>query len=72
MTQDQSKPTLEKMWKFIGDILAPLGKMPDKASMDYNQVLELYSSLATADMMFRELVQIAIFKKETTGIKNAS
>lgn len=72
MIQGQSKSTLEEMWKFIEDILVPLGKMPDKASMDNNQVLELYSSLVTADMMFREFVQIAILKKETAGIKNAS
>jgi len=67
--QNRTEPSFEEMWKFIGEILLPLGKLPDKASMDYNQVREMYSSLITADMMFRELVQIAILKKETTGIE---
>lgn len=67
--QNRTEPSFEEMWRFIGEILLPLGKLPDKASMDYNQVREMYSSLITADMMFRELVQIAILKKETTGIE---
>ena len=70
MIGDRAEPSFEEMWKFIGEILLPLGKMPDKASMDYNQVREMYSSLITADMMFRELVQVAILKKETSEIKN--
>lgn len=70
MTQDKARPSFEEMWKFIEEILLPLGKMPDKASMDYNQVCEMYTSLVTADMVFRELVQSAILKKETSEIKN--
>lgn len=63
-------PTPEEMWKFIGDILIPFDLMPDKASMDYRQVQELYTSLVASDMMFRDLVQIAILKKETAIIRN--
>lgn len=70
MAQGKPKPTLEEMWRFIEEILAPLGKMPDKASMDYKQVLEMYTSLVSADMMFRELVQVALLKKETSEIKS--
>ncbi len=69
--QERTKPTLEEMWKFIGEILVPHGKMPGKASLDYNQVCEMYASLVASDMMFRELVQVAILKKETDKMKNA-
>ncbi|MGI0046833.1 MAG: hypothetical protein ACREBB_06565 [Nitrosotalea sp.] len=69
MTEDQKMLTSEEMWKRIGDILIPLGTMPDKASMDYKQLQELYTSIVAADMTFRDLVQIAILKKETAEIQ---
>ncbi len=72
MTEKQRKPTLEEMWKHIGRILIPMGQMPDKASMDDKQVQELYSGLIAADRTFKDLVQIAIFKKEITEIENES
>ncbi len=64
MTEEQRKPTLEDMWEYIGKILIPMGLMPDKAGMNYKQVQELYSDLAAADKTFKDLVQVAIFKKE--------
>lgn len=54
--------TSEGMWKIIGDILIPYGLMPDKASMDYKEVRQLYADLVTVDTMFRDLAQIIILK----------
>lgn len=54
--------TSEEMWKTVGDILIPYGLMPDKASMDYKEVRQLYADLVTVDAMFRDLAQIIILK----------
>ncbi len=72
MTTSRRMPTSEEMWRFIGDILIPLEVMPDKASMDYKQVHKLYTHLVRADMTFRDLIQIAILKKETAAIQNTN
>lgn len=47
-----------------------MGQMPDKASIDDRQLQELYSSLTAADRTFKDLVQVAIFKKEINAIAN--
>lgn len=70
ITQDTDKPTFEDMWKFIRERLAPRGTLPDKASLDYKQALELYSILLVEDMMVREMVQVALLKREAEKVKN--
>ncbi len=70
MTLETPNPSFEKMWKFIGERLGPRGRMPDKASLDYKQAFELYSILLAEDMMFREMAQIVILRKETKILKN--
>lgn len=70
MTEQQRKPTLEEMWTYIGKILIPMDQMPDKASMDDKQVQEFYYNLTAADRTFKDLVQVAIFKKEIAAIEN--
>jgi len=70
MTEERRKPTVEEMWSHIGRILTPMGQMPDKASIDDRQLQELYSSLTAADRTFKDLVQVAIFKKEINAIAN--
>ncbi|MGI0102542.1 MAG: hypothetical protein ACREA7_08115 [Nitrosotalea sp.] len=70
MTEEQRKLTLEEMWEDIGRILIPLGQMPDKASMDEKQVQEFHSNLTVDDRIFKDLVQVAIFKKEINTIEN--
>ena len=69
MTLETQNPTFENMWKFIGEKLVLRGKMPDKASLDYKQAFELYTILLAEDMMFREMAQIAILRKETDILK---
>ncbi|NHI02690.1 hypothetical protein DYY67_0387 [Candidatus Nitrosotalea sp. TS] len=67
---EQRKPTLEEMWAHIGKILIPMDQMPDKASMDDKQLQEFYYNLTAADRTFKDLVQVAIFKKEIVAIEN--
>ena len=54
----------ESVWKEISKTLTPLGKMPDKASLDYNQILALYFRLEKSGNTLRDFAQIAILKKE--------
>lgn len=70
MMFDAQKPTFEEMWKFMKERLAARGKIPDKASLDYKQASEIYTVLLAEEMMFREMVQVAILRKETDTIKN--
>ncbi|MDE1830102.1 MAG: hypothetical protein KGI25_07250 [Thaumarchaeota archaeon] len=70
MTQFGQKPPLDEMRRFIEERLEPIGKMPDKSRLNYNQVLEMYSGLLAEEMMFREFVQIAILKNQTNAMKN--
>lgn len=65
----EERPTFEEMWRFIGNRLRPRGSLPDKASLDYKQAFELYTVLLSEDMMFRELAQIALLRKETSLLK---
>lgn len=70
MTVEQSKPTVEEMWAYIGKILIPMDQMPDRASMDDKQIQEFYYNLTVADSTFKDLVQVAIFKNEIAAIEN--
>lgn len=70
MAQYRQRPSLDEMRRFIEEKLEPVGRMPDRASLDYNQVLEMYSGLLAEEMMFREFVQIAILRNKTNTIKN--
>lgn len=54
----------EEMCNSIGKILNPIGMMPDKASLDYGQILKLYLELKKIDGMFRDLMQISRLQKE--------
>lgn len=71
MMQDTEKPTFEQMWKFIEERLAPRGTLPDKASIDYRQASQIYAVLLAEEMMFREMAQVALLKREAEKIKNA-
>ena len=57
------KPSLEKMWKIIDEIMRPNELVPDRSVLRYEQVFSIYSKLCEIDMMFREIEQINILKK---------
>lgn len=61
---NENSHALEDMWKFIESVLVPYGLMPEKTNMSDEQVMELYVQLLTADMLFRELEQVALLKKD--------
>lgn len=67
MTYNQSIQ-FESAWKEISKTLAPIGKMPDKASLDYNQILELYFRLEKSGNVLRDFAQVSILKKELSYI----
>ena len=52
------------MWKEIGKTLRPLGQMPDKADLDYKQILIIYSEIRESGNAIRDLAQVSILKKE--------
>ena len=54
----------EEMWKSISKMLNPTGMMPDKASLDNEQILKLHLKLRNMGNTFRDLIQISILKKE--------
>jgi hypothetical protein len=54
----------EEMWKEIGKTLRPLGQMPDKADLDYKQILIIYSEIRESGNAIRDLAQVSILKKE--------
>ena len=54
----------EEMWKEIGKTLKPLGQMPDKADLDYKQILIIYSDMIEHGNAIRDLAQVSILKKE--------
>lgn len=58
------KPSLDKMWKFIDEIMHPNELVPDKSSLTYEQVFSIYSKLYEIDRIFREIAQINMLKKE--------
>ncbi|GEM_PF-2342297 len=70
MMANTDKPTFEEMWKFMSARLASRGALPDKASLDYRQAFEIYSILLVEEMMFREMVQVALLKREADKVKN--
>lgn len=62
MVEDVQK--LEAMWSFIEKVLSPYGLVPQRKDMKYEDVVQLYSELVAVDIMFRELEQIVILKRE--------
>jgi hypothetical protein len=54
----------EEMWKEIGKTLKPLGQMPDKASLDYKQILIIYSEIMESGNIIKDQAQASILKKE--------
>ena len=54
----------EEMWKEIVKTLKPLGQMPDKASLDYKQILIAYSEMRESGNIIKDLAQASILKKE--------
>lgn len=54
----------EAMWKEIGKTLKPLGMMPDKASLDYKQILIIHSEISESGNTIKDLAQASILKKE--------
>ncbi|MDE1769006.1 MAG: hypothetical protein KGI28_00450 [Thaumarchaeota archaeon] len=54
----------EKMYKSASKFLDPLGIMPDKASLDYGQVLKLHLELQNTGNIFRDAIQKLILQKE--------
>jgi len=53
----------DELWKIIEELL-PKEEIPDKTSMNRQQVLELCVMLKETDEMFRMLGQIAIMRQE--------
>ena len=62
----------EEMWKEISKTLKPLGQMPDKASLDYKQILIIYSEIIESGNNIKDQAQASILKKELacTLLKN--
>lgn len=54
------------MWIEISKILKPIGQLPDKASIDYHEVLMKYSELRHPGNKIRDIVQASILRKELT------
>ena len=61
--------TIDDMWEFIASILIPFGLMFEKADLAEEQVVKLYTELVAVDMLFKELEQIAVLKKDLDGFK---
>ena len=57
------KPSLEKMWKFIDEMMRHNELVPDRSVLSYEQVFSIYSKLYEIDMIFQEIEQISILKK---------
>jgi len=72
MIENHQALQFESMWKNISKTLKPLGQMPDKASLDYKQILVLHSELIESGNTVRDLAQISILKKELaySSLKN--
>ena len=61
---NQDTPSLEEMWQYIGRNLDPIGRMPDKASLDHMQTFRLYLKLRNLDGTFRDAIQVHVLKNE--------
>ena len=66
------KPTLDEMWRFIDNIMRPNKLVPDRSTLSYEEVFSVYSKLCEIDVMFRDIEQIKIFKKELNEGENNS
>ncbi|MDH2908089.1 MAG: hypothetical protein PXX83_08355 [Candidatus Nitrosotalea sp.] len=66
------KPSLDEMWQFIDNIMRPNELVPDKTILAYEQVFLVYSKLVEIDEMFKEIVQVAILKRELDKQNNNS
>jgi archaellum component FlaC len=66
---EESKKTLEEMWKYIEDILSPYDLVPKKDNITNDQILKLYFELSEVDEVFRQLAQIVILKEEVDKLK---
>lgn len=57
------KPSLEKMWEFIDEMMRPNELVPDRSVLSYEQVFSIYSKLDEIDKIFQEIEQINNLKK---------
>jgi hypothetical protein len=57
------KPSLEKMWKFIDEMMRPNELVPDRSVLSYEQIFSIYSKLDEIDKIFQEIEQINNLKK---------
>lgn len=57
------KPSLDEMWQFIDNIMRPNDLVPDKTSLDYQEIFAIYSKLMELDGMFKEFAQVRMLKK---------
>jgi hypothetical protein len=63
---DQKSLQFETMWSEISKILKPLGQLPDKASIDYQEALIKFAELRSPENKIRDLAQVSILRKELT------
>lgn len=61
--QKGKKTSIDQMWNFIEEFFAPCDSVPDKKSMNDQQILKLYAIIIEADEMFKMFEQIAELKK---------
>lgn len=57
------------MLEFIESILIPFGVMPEKTNLTEEQIVKLYAELVAVDILFKELEQIAVLKKDLDDLK---
>ncbi|HET7337660.1 MAG TPA: hypothetical protein VFJ23_07195 [Candidatus Nitrosotalea sp.] len=46
------KPSLEKMWKFIDEMMRPNELVPDRSVLRYDQVFSIYTKMDEIDTIF--------------------
>ncbi len=49
-----------------------ISSVPDRSTLSYEEVFSVYSKLCEIDVMFRDIEQIKIFKKELNEGENNS
>ncbi len=59
----KNQEKFEKLWKKIEIVLEPLGNLPDKANLDWHEILMLYSELMKSENI-RDKAQVAILRRE--------
>ena len=57
------KPSLEKMWRFIDEMMRPNKLVPDRSVLRYEQVFSIYSKMDEINLIFQEIEQINMLKK---------